>query len=108
MDTLFEADELTVTLKDGAVERLTEKVTETLDVVLTLAEIDALWLPDADNVGEKLALSFIEDDTLGVPLPLGAPLFEGELLSERAPKLRDTLGLASCETQYIWEDRQIG
>ena len=68
-------------------------------MALTLAETDALRLPDADTVSEKLPLSFIEDETLDVPLTLCVLLVERELLAVRAPKLCDTLGLASCDQQ---------
>jgi hypothetical protein len=73
-DSLLEADELTVTLDDGAVEGLTEEETEPLEVVLMLAEIDALWLSDAVTDAEKLPLSFIEDDTLNDAVSLGVLL----------------------------------
>ena len=41
-DSLLEAEELTVTLDDGAVEGLAEEETEPLEVVLMLIEMDSL------------------------------------------------------------------
>ena len=62
---MFEADELPVLLDDGSVEGLAEDETEAIDVVLTLTESDALWLPDADRVVEKLPLSLTVSEALG-------------------------------------------